>query len=306
MLLKPSNQTNLYGLENNLSELINLYDKNKFPNKILLSGQKGIGKCTLAYHFINYVLSIDEDFSYDLEKNKINLENKSFKLIQNQSNPNFTIIDILPDKKMIEIGQIRNLILNMNKSSFNSKPRFVLIDNIEYLNQNSVNALLKTLEEPNENIFFILIHNQKNVLSTLKSRCLDFKVFFTNQKSLEITNQILEDDIYEIVNKDLLNYYITPGNIYCLVKFSQENKIDLKNINLNLFLKTIIRENYYKKNNQIKYFLFDFIELFLMKTSNLLKFENHSYFLKKIYEMKKFNLDEESFFIEFESKILNG
>tara|TARA_B100000035_G_C21008316_1_gene558398 strand:- start:929 stop:1849 length:921 start_codon:yes stop_codon:yes gene_type:complete len=306
MLLKPSNQTNLYGLENNLSELINLYNKNKFPNKILLSGQKGIGKCTLAYHFINYVLSIDEDFSYDLEKNKINLENKSFKLIQNQSNPNFTIIDILPDKKMIEIGQIRNLILNMNKSSFNSKPRFVLIDNIEYLNQNSVNALLKTLEEPNENIFFILIHNQKNVLSTLKSRCLDFKVFFTNQKSLEITNQILEDDIYEIVNKDLLNYYITPGNIYCLVKFSQENKIDLKNINLNLFLKTIIRENYYKKNNQIKYFLFDFIELFLMKTSNLLKFENHSYFLKKIYEMKKFNLDEESFFIEFESKILNG
>ena len=44
-------------------------------------------------------------------------------------------------KKKIDIDQIRNLINNLNKSSLNSKPRFVLIDNIEYLNLNSINAL---------------------------------------------------------------------------------------------------------------------------------------------------------------------
>ena len=44
-----------------------------------------------------------------------------------------------------------------NKSSFNHSSRFVIIDNLEFLNTNSVNALLKIIEEPNTNLFFILI-----------------------------------------------------------------------------------------------------------------------------------------------------
>ena len=61
MSLASKNQTKLYGLESFFNELKNLYDKGKLPNKILLSGLKGLGKCTLAYHLINYVLSIDEE-----------------------------------------------------------------------------------------------------------------------------------------------------------------------------------------------------------------------------------------------------
>ena len=99
MNLKPNNQTNLYGYNKYFNDLISLYNKNKFPNKILISGEKGIGKSTLAYHFINYVLSLNEDFSYDLKNSKINIENKSFKLIQNNSNPNFTLIDLIEEKK---------------------------------------------------------------------------------------------------------------------------------------------------------------------------------------------------------------
>ena len=79
--------------------------------------------------------------------------------------------------------------MKLNKSSFNSKPRFVLIDNIEYLNVNSINALLKTLEEPNEGIYFILINNNKYILPTLKSRCLNYKIFFTYNEILEITKK---------------------------------------------------------------------------------------------------------------------
>ena len=74
-------------------ELVKLYSNNKLPNKILLSGQKGLGKATLAYHFVNYVLSKDEELKYDLIENKINSENKSFKLLQNNSHPNFYLID---------------------------------------------------------------------------------------------------------------------------------------------------------------------------------------------------------------------
>ena len=55
MNLNPNLQTNLYGLQKHLMEMINLYDKDKLPNKILLSGKKGIGKFTLANHLINYI-----------------------------------------------------------------------------------------------------------------------------------------------------------------------------------------------------------------------------------------------------------
>ena len=139
-------------------ELIQLYEDNNLPNKILLSGQKGLGKSTLAYHLVNYVLSKDEEFTYDIKKFEINEKNHSFKTTLNKSNPNLNIIDISLEKKFIDISQIRELILNLNKSSFNKKPRFVLIDNVEFLNLNSVNALLKVLEEPTSNVHFILIN----------------------------------------------------------------------------------------------------------------------------------------------------
>ena len=177
MKLNSSIQHNLYGHHEIFNHLCKLYLNNKLPNKILLSGEKGIGKATLGYHLINFVLSEDEENSYYIKNNEINLENKSFKLIQNKSNPNFNLIDVAEDKKNIDINQIRDLIINLNKSSFNKKKRFVLIDNIELLNLNSINALLKVLEEPNENINFILINNNKRVLPTLKSRCLNFKIF---------------------------------------------------------------------------------------------------------------------------------
>ena len=306
MSLLSKNQLKLYGLEDYLNELINLYDDKKLPNKILLSGQKGIGKCTLAYHLINYILSKDEEFPYDLNSSSINRENRSYKLIQNGSNMNFALIDILTDKKNIDISQIRDLILILNKSSFNTKSRIVLIDNIEFLNINSVNALLKILEEPNDNIYFILINNNKEVLETIKSRCLNFKVSLSHKTSLEISNKLVEKNIFDIINKDLINYYFTPGQIYNLVKFSNKHKIELLKFNLNEFILFLIENSFYKKDQFIRLFLYELIEFYFVTKISLNDISFSNRFLKKINNVKKFNLDDETLFLEFKSKVLNG
>ena len=198
-------QKSLFGHYEIFDTLKNLYLNKKFPNKIILSGEKGIGKCTLAYHVINYILSLNEDHNYDTKDYKINSENKSFKLIKNKSNPNFNLIDVEDGKKNIDINQIRDLISNLNKSSFNTSPRFVLIDNINLLNLNSVNALLKVIEEPNDNINFILINSNKRVLATLKSRCINFKISLSQNQVIEIANKIIDQDIYDLINKELIN-----------------------------------------------------------------------------------------------------
>ena len=306
MSLLSKNQLKLYGLEDYLNELINLYDDKKLPNKILLSGQKGIGKCTLAYHLINYILSKDEEFPYDLNSSSINRENRSYKLIQNGSNMNFALIDILTDKKNIDISQIRDLILILNKSSFNTKSRIVLIDNIEFLNINSVNALLKILEEPNDNIYFILINNNKEVLETIKSRCLNFKVSLSHETSLKISNKLVEKNIFDIINKDLINYYFTPGQIYDLVKFSNKHKIELLKFNLNEFILFLIENSFYKKDQFIRLFLYELIEFYFVTKISLNDISFSNRFLKKINNVKKFNLDDETLFLEFKSKVLNG
>ena len=309
MILEPISQKKLYGLENYFNELKAFYIKDKLPNKILLSGQKGLGKSTFAYHFINYVLSYKEEYAYDISKFEINKNNKSYKLTLNKTNPNLSLLDVNTEKKSIDINQIRSLIANLNKSSFNSKPRFVLIDNIEFLNINAINALLKTLEEPSQNIFFILINNNKKILPTLSSRCLNFKISIDNLSSLKIANLLLDNKMDKIINNDLINYYNTPGNIYNLVKFSEENKYDLSNVNLKELLRVLIEKKHYKKNNYIKFMTLDFIEYYFQKISTNFSssfFNKYSYYIKRISDTKRFNLDEDSLFTEFENELLNG
>jgi len=306
---EPINQKKLFGLDDQFNELIRLYEADIYPNKILLSGQKGSGKSTLAYHFINYVLSKDEDHSYDKKNFVIDAESSSFKTILNKSNPNINIIDVNSDKKSIDINQIRELILDLNKSSFNSKPRFVLIDNIEFLNKNSINALLKILEEPNYNINFILINNNKKVLSTLSSRCINYKICLTNKKCLEIANNLLNGNLKNLVNNDLINYYLTPGKIYNLIKFAESYNYNLIEFDLKKFLKIIIKDNHYKKDSFMKFMIFDLMEFYFRKLNSSFSKkinEKYSYFLKKISDTKSFNLDDESLFVEFEDEILNG
>ena len=304
----PSNQTRLYGHEDHIKKLLELHKRNHFPNKILFSGEKGIGKSTLAYHIINYILSYDEEGSYDLKNFEINLKNKSFKLTQNKSNPNFILVDINEEKKNIDIGQIRNLILTLNKSSFNAKPRFVLIDNIELMNINSINALLKILEEPNDNIHFILINNNKKVLPTLKSRCLNFKISLTHEQSINITNKLMGENLNNYLNEELITNYSTPGQLIKLIKFAKINDIDLTELSLKNLISKIILDKKYKKDVSIKDLIYSLIELYFrnnISIKNIDLINMHNYFLKKINTTKIFNLDEESLFMEFEDKVLN-
>ena len=86
MELKSSENLKLYGMSHFFCELSNLYNKKKLPTKILLSGKKGLGKSTLAYHFINYILSEYEDHKYDL---------KAFEIVVDRIDRCFVLVAIL-------------------------------------------------------------------------------------------------------------------------------------------------------------------------------------------------------------------
>ena len=306
MNLNPFNQTKLYGLDIFFDELKTLSDNGRLPTKILFTGYKGCGKCTLALHLINYILSKNEEFKYDILNNQIDENNKSYKLILNSSSPNFYYINLKKDKKTIDVNQIRELINFCNKSSFNNLPRFILIDNSEFLNLNSSNALLKILEEPNEGIFFILINNSKNILPTIKSRCLNYRINLSNDQTLNIVNNLINDDIFKFVDKDLLNYYFSAGDILNIYNFSIEYKLDFSEMNISNLIQIIIKDKIYKKDTQLKELIWNFIEIFFSKKGySLNNYKNYLDHINLVENTKKFNLDIDSVFVKLQTNYTN-
>src|ERR1044072_7952675 len=93
--------------------------------------------------------------------------------ISDGNHPDFRLIQPLPDKKEISIQQIRELERELNYRSFGGKRKIALIDPATLMNLSAQNALLKTLEEPPENCWIVLLApNSGGLLPTVRSRCV--------------------------------------------------------------------------------------------------------------------------------------
>ena len=133
--------------------------KKKFPHSWIFHGPKGIGKYEFTIEFI-----------------------KNFNKIKNSNNNIFEINN--PDNPAL-LEDIRELIskVHLTNSSFADLKTFFLIHNVETMNLNCINALLKTIEEPPENtIIIIFSNNLRNIPKTILSRCLKlkFKISMSN------------------------------------------------------------------------------------------------------------------------------
>ena len=305
-LTSSLNTDKLFGYNHEFNELKNSFDNNNFPSRVLLYGKKGIGKCTFAIHLINYFFSKNEKDKYNLNERKININNKSHSLVINNSHPNLFMIDLNENMSNIDISQIREMLKFSTKSSFNNNIKIVLINNADKLNLNSANAILKILEEPNENLSFILIHDSKcKILETIKSRCITYKFSINNDTKNNIINHFLKD---EFSTNDFVNYYSSPGEIIDFYNFCKENQISFKDINIENFLKVIIENNKIKNNKYFINNISSFFEIYFYKKilnnkDNYNYFNLYNLFLKKINLFKNYNLDLESLLIEFKAKI---
>ena len=310
MNITPSNNTSLIGYRNFFLNFKNFYDKKTLPNKIIFSGNRGIGKTTFAYHLINYIFSEKEDSKYNFDNNLISLNNRSYNFILNNSHPNFFLISAEDEKGNVHISKIREMINFTNKSSFNNDCKIILIDSIDCLNINSINALLKVIEEPNNNIFFFLIHHiNTKIFETLKSRCIKFHLYLNNDDKLKVIKKMSDSDFYNELNNDYKNNYNSPGDIILLYNFFKNNNINI-NIPIEDLLKLIIEKKLFKKDLYLKNNLSFFVELYFNKKIFHLKqkekiYNLYKYFLSRIYECHKYNLDIENILIELNGKVLN-
>ena len=108
-IMSAKTQLRLFGFEDYFNSFIKLYEKNELPNSMLLSGPKGLGKSTFAYHIINYLLSKNEEKKYSVKDFVIDETNLSYKFLTTNTHPNFFLIENNLLEKDIKIEQVRNL-----------------------------------------------------------------------------------------------------------------------------------------------------------------------------------------------------
>ena len=312
-ITEPKKQLRLYGYKNYFQTFIKLFIKNIMPQSILITGPRGIGKSTFVYHIVNYLLSLDEDKKYSLNNFLIYKENLSFNLINNHTHPNFFLVENQLLSSDIKIEQIRKLNQFINKSTYSRNLKIIMIDNAENLNLNASNALLKSLGEPPKNTFFFLIHNSgSKILDTIKSRCVEFKIFFNENEKINIFKNLIHQHDNDLETYDVLEnlYFDTPGNsLRYLVTLSNSREKNLKNTLsiIFFFIEKLKSEKKYENLPHLSFFIEKFYnELILKQNKNLnVSLLNYKKILYQINNMKKFNLDKTNTSIWLKDILIN-
>ena len=303
----PKKSLVLFGLENKLDFLIKLYKSKKLPRVLMISGKKGIGKFTLINHFLNYIYDKDH---YDLKNKSINSQTQFNKQYLNSIFSD--IIYLSGDNfKNVKIDDIRDLKSKILKTNISEKERFIILDDIELFNANSLNALLKIIEEPTSKNYFVLINNKtKPLMETIYSRSLEIKILLSNETRIKVIESLIKkNDLDVFIDFNFSN--LTPGNFLSFNKICEENKI---NVDEDFLQNLKILLNSYKKNKNINLinmilFLTDyhFYNLKEKKNDSIEKIiEDKSFVISNINKFIAYNLNQNSLINAISNKLSNG
>lgn len=191
--------------EENIKYLSNVIDENKLSHAFLVESN-------------NYEDVMNSVFKLFLEKKLIfNIDD-----IEN----NISVRILRPIDNLIDKDQILNLQEFLSTMSFDGYYKLFFILNAGLMNEQSVNKLLKVLEEPNEKVVgFLISDNSNELLPTLISRCQVLK------NDIDASNVEVDEDIFNNLCK-FKNF-----NFEDYIKFKVVvSKLDKVVIN-NLFLK---------------------------------------------------------------------
>jgi len=157
------------GNRKNIDRLQAKLRQDRFPHGLLFSGPDGIGKRTCALMVaksLNCVNATAGEFCGSCGQcHKIDAG----------THPDVIRIGLEDEASEIKIAQIREAIRMLEFRPLEGTSKVFIIDPANLLNPSSANALLKGLEEPPDNSYFILITNSLHaLLPTIRSRCQSY------------------------------------------------------------------------------------------------------------------------------------
>lgn len=276
--INPLNNTEFFGHKEAINTLSYVMNNSKMPNAFLLTGQKGIGKATLAYRFARYLLA---EKSERTENFQISENCSTFQKIIAGSHPNLLIISPNETSKSgdIKIEEARTITPFLAMTSSGNKPRVIIIDSIDDMNMNAANSVLKLLEEPPLGTIFLLIsHAPGKLLPTIKSRCRLIRMLpLSIEHSAQVINYLRPD----INNEDIkMLSKISDGAPGLAIELFDNGGIDIYNQIINIMAD-------YPRLNREK--LLKFVDEKELNNSLLIL----KFILSEIIKIKAQNIDSE-------------
>ena len=187
------------GHSKQLSSIKSLVDKGLFPQTSLFTGPFGVGKKLVATELLNY-----------LTKNPLNLKK-------------------LGEVNPLTIEEVRELKEWLYTQPKEGEGKGVLIDNAEEMRREAVNALLKTLEEPPNYAYIVLISsNEASLLPTIRSRCRTFRFGRLSDANVEFVLEKLK------VNYDKKVIKVARGSPGLALKLIERGIVELLSEFVNL------------------------------------------------------------------------
>ena len=198
---RPQKFDEIIGQPHIVNTLINSIENNRIAHGYLLSGLRGVGKTTAARVFSKTINC--------LSKNSSNPCNECQNCIEITESRSLDVIE-LDGASNRGIDEIREIKETVKYPPISSSYKIFIIDEVHMLTKEAFNALLKTLEEPPDNVIFILATTDPyKIPDTILSRTLkfDFKKIKDDEISKHMENILSKEEIsYEKIALDAIAF----------------------------------------------------------------------------------------------------
>lgn len=142
---------------------LRLLTEGTWPSVSLFQGPSHIGKRSIATWIVQWSLCA--------EKKKPCLQCTSCRAVNEQRHPNVFLLD--GEESSISIDAVRTLQQHLHIR--HDQSRWIIVNAAEKLTESAANSLLKLLEDPPQNVFFIFItHQPGQIPLTVRSRLSTF------------------------------------------------------------------------------------------------------------------------------------
>ena len=150
------------GYEKIIEGFFRWVDNGTLSHAHLIIGPNGIGKSILARIFALKILNKEKDIDY------------------------VDIVNYRPSKASMGVDEVREIIEEVSKRPYEGDKKVIIIHEGSKLTIQAQNALLKTIEEPPQGVYIILLaESLETLLETIKSRCQVYKLTPLNNKQIE-------------------------------------------------------------------------------------------------------------------------
>lgn len=137
----------MIGFHNLRERFLKAIQNNTLSHAHLVVGPNGIGKSKLVESLSRELLGFGDRNSVD-------------------------IVRIRPEKTIITVKQIREVVLEASLRPYEGLKKVIIFYEANKMGQEAQNALLKTIEEPLDGVyFFLLTENEMSMTDTILSRC---------------------------------------------------------------------------------------------------------------------------------------